>query len=299
MEQEDAPVAVAEADDEADASAQPDPSNEYTAPRQVSWLVGGPGPVAAPGLTPGQSLLLARGGWQLTQVADWGKFEYAWIAAARGGFDAVVIDVAGAGRVWVEPGCLPAGTLSVLLHSGVSRDAAGALEHEQGWSRVVASVSEAVAFLRAQGGDISGGSGSGGGGSGGAHQQRRRHRIGGSSSRNSGDRRQQRVAGSAEPPQPLLETARYLGPRPEIPVSFTRKDLITYAVGIGCEEMRFLYEVDRAFEPFPTFPLSLPFKGESSDAHAMPSPAMVAAGCVPRYLGTGAGGDDRIVHDQN
>lgn len=61
-------------------------------------------------------------------------------------------------------------------------------------------------------------------------------------------------------------------------VSYTKRDLLLYAIGIGCknteEELPFLYEDHERFVAFPTFPLVLPFKGTSHDVVPFPSPTL-------------------------
>ena len=61
-------------------------------------------------------------------------------------------------------------------------------------------------------------------------------------------------------------------------VSFNQRDLLTYAVGIGCDEMKFIYEGDAGFEPFPTYPVLLDMKGDTLDVDTAASSDM--------YLGT-------------
>ncbi|CAM9624778.1 unnamed protein product [Chrysoparadoxa australica] len=56
-------------------------------------------------------------------------------------------------------------------------------------------------------------------------------------------------------------------------LSYTKRDLILFALGVGCcckEDLHYLYEGDEAFSAFPTFPLTLPFKGESCDVVDFP-----------------------------
>ncbi|CAM9110369.1 unnamed protein product [Ectocarpus sp. 6 AP-2014] len=53
-------------------------------------------------------------------------------------------------------------------------------------------------------------------------------------------------------------------------VSYTQRDLIIYALGIGAEARRFVDENDVAFSAFPTYPLVLPYKGTSSDVVPFP-----------------------------
>ncbi|CAM9247995.1 unnamed protein product [Discosporangium mesarthrocarpum] len=67
------------------------------------------------------------------------------------------------------------------------------------------------------------------------------------------------------------------------PVSYNQRDLILYALGIGCTrkselggdgELRFLYEEHEDFQAFPTYALVLPFKGSSGDVVSYPGPAL-------------------------
>jgi len=82
---------------------------------------------------------------------------------------------------------------------------------------------------------------------------------------------------TASPAQ--LDAAAYLGNPVNLPVTYNKKDLLIYAVGIGCDEERFTYELNKDFEAFPTFPISLFFKGDSSDAHVMAKhPIVIAVG---------------------
>lgn len=62
----------------------------------------------------------------------------------------------------------------------------------------------------------------------------------------------------------------------EIKVSYCARDLITYAIGIGCQDLPFVYELDKNFAAFPTYPIVLSFKGNDSDVVSFPSPAMRA-----------------------
>ncbi|KAL1527755.1 hypothetical protein AB1Y20_009140 [Prymnesium parvum] len=63
--------------------------------------------------------------------------------------------------------------------------------------------------------------------------------------------------------------------RDEVLVSYTRRDLILYALGIGCSDLRFVYEDADGFSPFPTYPVVLGFKGDAIDVVPFPSPAMM------------------------
>ncbi|KAF8323935.1 hypothetical protein DL93DRAFT_2162040 [Clavulina sp. PMI_390] len=54
---------------------------------------------------------------------------------------------------------------------------------------------------------------------------------------------------------------------PAIPVAWTTRDLLLYAVGIGArkDEYNIVYELDKNFSAFPTFPVVLSFKGNSPE----------------------------------
>jgi len=53
------------------------------------------------------------------------------------------------------------------------------------------------------------------------------------------------------------------------PVSWNKRDLITYAVGVGAkhDDFTFVYELDKKFAALPTYPVSLGFKGVSQDVN--------------------------------
>ncbi len=53
--------------------------------------------------------------------------------------------------------------------------------------------------------------------------------------------------------------------QPDQPVSWNRRDLLLYAVGIGAgpEDLDYVYENVDTFRAFPTYPLVLGLKGES------------------------------------
>eukprot|EP01089_Gocevia_fonbrunei_P019834 TRINITY_DN7149_c0_g1_i1.p1 TRINITY_DN7149_c0_g1~~TRINITY_DN7149_c0_g1_i1.p1 ORF type:complete len:301 (+),score=58.63 TRINITY_DN7149_c0_g1_i1:36-938(+) len=52
---------------------------------------------------------------------------------------------------------------------------------------------------------------------------------------------------------------------PDTKVSFNKKDLLLYALSIGCDEPQYTYENDLHFAAFPTYPVVLPMKGTSQD----------------------------------
>jgi acyl dehydratase len=70
-----------------------------------------------------------------------------------------------------------------------------------------------------------------------------------------------------------------------INVSYTRRDLLLYAVGIGCDELHFVYENDPNFAAFPTYAIVLPFKGTENDVVDFPSAAMMQANVMPGLPG--------------
>ncbi|KLO18657.1 peroxisomal dehydratase [Schizopora paradoxa] len=51
------------------------------------------------------------------------------------------------------------------------------------------------------------------------------------------------------------------------PVAWNTRDLLLYAVGIGAkkDDLAMVYELDKHFAPFPTYPVVLPLKGESQE----------------------------------
>ncbi|KAH8112825.1 peroxisomal dehydratase [Phellopilus nigrolimitatus] len=53
------------------------------------------------------------------------------------------------------------------------------------------------------------------------------------------------------------------------PVAWNRRDLLLYAIGIGFkkDDLAFVYELDKRFAPFPTYPVALPLKGESEEVN--------------------------------
>ena len=84
----------------------------------------------------------------------------------------------------------------------------------------------------------------------------------------------------AKATQEIVDTAEFITGEWGEPqtVSFNQRDLLTYAVGIGCTDMKFIYEQDKDFEPFPTYPVLLDMKGDTADIDTAASPNM--------YLGT-------------
>ncbi|KAJ3774561.1 peroxisomal dehydratase [Lentinula raphanica] len=58
---------------------------------------------------------------------------------------------------------------------------------------------------------------------------------------------------------------------PDRPVSWLKRDLILYALGIGGgdsnDDLSYIYELDPNFAAFPTYPVVLTFKGDSQDVN--------------------------------
>ncbi|KAJ7023440.1 peroxisomal dehydratase [Mycena alexandri] len=54
---------------------------------------------------------------------------------------------------------------------------------------------------------------------------------------------------------------------PAKPVSWNKRDLLTYAAGVGAkaEDLNVVYELDKSFAALPTYPVVLPFKGDSQE----------------------------------
>ncbi|CAI2163673.1 2606_t:CDS:2 [Funneliformis geosporum] len=64
-------------------------------------------------------------------------------------------------------------------------------------------------------------------------------------------------------------------------VSYNKRDLILYALSIGIkDELNFLYELDKNFTPFPTYPVGLQLKGDSSDVNLF-AETVNAGGPIP------------------
>jgi len=78
----------------------------------------------------------------------------------------------------------------------------------------------------------------------------------------------------------------HLGKTSETKVSFNSRDLIQYAIGIGSDDLKFVYENDSDFAPFPTYPIVLNFKGTATGVVGFPSEAMIQTSHVPPLPGT-------------
>eukprot|EP00510_Aplanochytrium_minuta_P003213 CAMPEP_0184021430 /NCGR_PEP_ID=MMETSP0954-20121128/9928_1 /TAXON_ID=627963 /ORGANISM="Aplanochytrium sp, Strain PBS07" /LENGTH=265 /DNA_ID=CAMNT_0026303457 /DNA_START=46 /DNA_END=840 /DNA_ORIENTATION=- len=83
----------------------------------------------------------------------------------------------------------------------------------------------------------------------------------------------------------LTETEPFLNKWYEQKVSYNKRDLLTYAVGIGCDDMNFVYEHDENFAAFPTYPIVLNFKGTDQDVVSFPSEAMTEGAPMPGLSG--------------
>eukprot|EP00294_Goniomonas_avonlea_P001725 CAMPEP_0114548002 /NCGR_PEP_ID=MMETSP0114-20121206/4751_1 /TAXON_ID=31324 /ORGANISM="Goniomonas sp, Strain m" /LENGTH=295 /DNA_ID=CAMNT_0001732567 /DNA_START=14 /DNA_END=901 /DNA_ORIENTATION=- len=97
-----------------------------------------------------------------------------------------------------------------------------------------------------------------------------------------------------------VETESFLNKWTEQPVSYNKRDLLTYAVGIGCTELPFVYENHSDFSAFPTYPIVLGFKGTDQDVVSFPSPAMMEAPPMPPLPGVKVGLDgERYIEKVN
>jgi 3-hydroxyacyl-CoA dehydrogenase/3a,7a,12a-trihydroxy-5b-cholest-24-enoyl-CoA hydratase len=65
-----------------------------------------------------------------------------------------------------------------------------------------------------------------------------------------------------------------------IPASFSKKDSIIYSLGIGCGDLRYLFEARDGFTSFPTIAFALTLKGDSQDVQPFP-PQFVSVSSVP------------------
>jgi acyl dehydratase len=84
----------------------------------------------------------------------------------------------------------------------------------------------------------------------------------------------------------VVDITKYLGKTaPTVPVSYTRKDLILYAIGIGCQDLNYVYENHPQFCAFPTYPIVLGFKGTDQDVVSFPSPVMAKTMIMPNLPG--------------
>lgn len=68
-------------------------------------------------------------------------------------------------------------------------------------------------------------------------------------------------------------------------VSYNQRDLLLYACGIGCHELKYVYEYDDDFAAFPTYPVVLAFKGTDQDVCGFPSETMMAMINTPPLKG--------------
>lgn len=88
-----------------------------------------------------------------------------------------------------------------------------------------------------------------------------------------------------------VETEGFLNKWAVQKVSYNKRDLLTYAVGIGCTELNFVYENAADFAAFPTYPIVLGFKGAEQDVVTFPSPAMMEGPRMPPLPGVRVGLD--------
>lgn len=95
----------------------------------------------------------------------------------------------------------------------------------------------------------------------------------------------------SKPERPIVETEGFLNKWVEQKVSYNKRDLLTYAIGIGCTELNFVYENNPGFAAFPTYPIVLGFKGTDQDVVTFPSPAMMEGPAMPPLPGVRVGLD--------
>jgi 3-hydroxyacyl-CoA dehydrogenase/3a,7a,12a-trihydroxy-5b-cholest-24-enoyl-CoA hydratase len=85
----------------------------------------------------------------------------------------------------------------------------------------------------------------------------------------------------------------------DVLASYNRRDLILYALGIGCVDERYTYENSSDFAAFPTYAACLEFKGEGFDVVDYPPPGMTfQAEIVASLEGTRAVLDAELAIEQ-
>lgn len=93
-----------------------------------------------------------------------------------------------------------------------------------------------------------------------------------------------------------MDTAEFTSAaKVEIPVEYTQRDLLIYALGIGSRDPRYVYEHHSDFAAFPTYPIVLTFKGDSFDVRPFPPPSMTSLPSPPlEGIRTGLDAEKRI-----
>lgn len=74
-------------------------------------------------------------------------------------------------------------------------------------------------------------------------------------------------------------------------MTYCQRDLALYALGVGSDNLRFVYEKDKKFAMLPTFPFVFGFKGDSQEVVSFPSPIMMKTMTMPPLKGIKAGLD--------
>jgi len=80
---------------------------------------------------------------------------------------------------------------------------------------------------------------------------------------------------------------------PDRPVGWNKRDLLTYAAGIGAknDEFSFVYELDKSFAAIPTYPVVLQLKGDGQDVNLFADKAKgISVPGLPRF------DPNRVVH---
>jgi peroxisomal enoyl-CoA hydratase 2 len=91
-----------------------------------------------------------------------------------------------------------------------------------------------------------------------------------------------------------MDTTKVLGYEfPSTRVAYNRRDLILYAIGIGLNDNKYVYELDPSFAAFPTYSLVLTLKGDSFDVNSFAERFKLQQ--VPNLPSQGV---DRLVHGE-
>jgi len=84
----------------------------------------------------------------------------------------------------------------------------------------------------------------------------------------------------------VVDVTKHIGQTaPTVQVSFNKRDLILYAIGIGSTDLNFVYENSPNFSAFPTYPIVLGFKGTEQDVAGFPSSVMSKTMLMPPLPG--------------
>ena len=67
----------------------------------------------------------------------------------------------------------------------------------------------------------------------------------------------------------------------DVDVTYTQHDCILYALGVGAEELKYIYEQHSDFRPLPTLPFVLTFRGNDTNVPCFPSRSLAILQPLP------------------